>query len=261
MIIDYTYNVMQERTIAAKVAASKVKYLVEIVGTFILVYACCSAGTVYSGPNNLEGIVGLDRLSMIGIGLVAAFVVIAITYATAYRSGAVINPAVTIGLLVTGKMRAKDAALYIACQILGAVIGAAVVYSMFGSDMTASLTLPADDNVIRALILETIMTFTLVYVILTTIHHPKNKIAYSVGILAIGFTIGFNVILGGSVSGASMNPARSFGPALIVWNWDYQWIYWVAPILGGLIAAGLYKGLHSDLDLPELEGDHQPQLT
>jgi MIP family channel proteins len=261
MIMDYTYNVMQERTIAAKAAASKSKYLVEIVGTFILVYACCSAGTVYSGPNKVDGIVGLDRLSMIGIGLVAAFVVIAITYATAYRSGAVINPAVTIGLLVTGKMRAKDAALYIACQILGAVIGAAVVYSMFGSDMAASLTLPADDNVIRALILETIMTFTLVYVILTTIHHPKNKIAYSVGILAIGFTIGFNVILGGSVSGASMNPARSFGPALIVWNWDYQWIYWVAPILGGLIAAGLYMGLHKDLDLPELEGDHQPQLT
>jgi glycerol uptake facilitator-like aquaporin len=54
----------------------------------------------------------------------------------------------------------------------------------------------------------------------------------------------------GSVSGASMNPARSFGPALIVWNFGYQWIYWVAPILGGLIAAGLYMGLHKDLDLP-----------
>ena len=137
----------------------------------------CSAGTVYSGPNYLDGIVGLDKLSMIGIGLVAAFVVIAITYATAYRSGAAINPAVTIGLLVTGKIRAKVAALYIACQILGAVIGAAVVYSMFGSDMAASLTLPADNNVSRALILETIMTFTLVYVILTTLHHNKNSIA------------------------------------------------------------------------------------
>ena len=121
---------------------------------------------------------------------------------------------------------------------------------MFGSDMAASLTLPADNNVIRALILETIMTFTLVYVILTTLHHDKNKIAYAVGLLAIGVTIGFNVILGGSVSGASMNPARSFGPALIVWNFDYLWIYWVAPILGGLIACGVYLGLHKDLDLP-----------
>jgi len=121
---------------------------------------------------------------------------------------------------------------------------------MFGSDTSASLTLPADNNVIRALILESIMTFNLVYIILTTMHHTKNKIAYSVGLLAIGFTVGFNVILGGSVSGASMNPARSFGPALIVWNFGYQCIYWVAPILGALIAAGLYMSLHKDLDLP-----------
>jgi glycerol uptake facilitator-like aquaporin len=128
------------------------------------------------------------------LGLVAAFVIIAIMYATAYRSGAVINTAVTIALLVTGKIRAKQAALIIACQILGAVIGAAVVYSMFGSDMSASLTLPPDNNVIRALILEIIMTFTLVYFILTTMHHTKNKLAYSVGLLAIGFTVEFNVI-------------------------------------------------------------------
>lgn len=231
-------------------AASKIKYLVEIVGTFILVYAICSAATVYSGPSKLVGMVGLDKVSTIGIGLLAAFVIIAITYATAYRSGAQINPAVTISLLVTGKIRAKEAALFIACQILGAVLGGAVVYSMFGSDMAASLTLPADNNVIRALILETIMTFTLVYVILTTLHHTKNKLAFAVGILAIGFAVGFNVILGGNVSGASMNPARSFGPALIVWNFDYQSIYWVAPILGGLIASGLYMGLNKDLDLP-----------
>jgi glycerol uptake facilitator-like aquaporin len=162
---------------------------------------------------------------MIAMGLVAAFVIIAIMYATAYRSGAQINPAVTIALLVTRKVRAKEAALFIACQLLGAVLGVAVVYSMFGSDMSASLTLPADNNVIRALILKNIMKFTLVYVILATIHHSKNKIASSVGILAIGFTVGFNVILGGYVNGASMNPARSFGSALIVWNFGYQWIY------------------------------------
>ena len=236
-------------------AESKIKYLVEIVGTFILVYAVCTAATVYHGPNILVGMVGLDKLSTIGVGLVATFVVISLTYATAYRSGAQINPAVTIALLATRKIRAKEAALFIACQILGAVIGAAVVYSMFGSTMTASLTLPADNNAVRALILETVMTFTAVYVILTTLHNTKNKIAYAVGLLAIGFAFGFNVILGGNVSGASMNPARSFGPALIVWNFDYQWIYWVAPILGALIAAGLYIVLHKDLDLPLPEAE------
>ena len=116
--------------------------------------------------------------------------------------------------------------------------------------MAASPTLPADNNVIRALMLETMMTFSLVYVILTTLQNIKNKIAYGVGLLAIGFTIGCNVILGGSVSSASMNLARSFDPALIVWNFDYLWIYWVAPILGGLIASGFYMGLLKDLDLP-----------
>jgi glycerol uptake facilitator-like aquaporin len=130
--------------------------------------------------------------STIGIGLLVAFVVIAITYATAYRSGAQINPAVTIALLVTGKIRAKEAPLHIACQILGAVLGAAVVYSMFGGAMAASLTLPADNNVIRALILETIITFTAVYVILTILHNIKNQMAYAVGLLAIGFAFGFN---------------------------------------------------------------------
>jgi MIP family channel proteins len=221
---------------------SNTKYLVEIVGTFILVYAICSAATVYS-TNVRQGIAGLGQLGMIGVGLVHALVLTAIVYAIGYRSGAQVNPAVTIGLLVTRKMGRKEAGLTIACQILGAVIAAAVVYSMFGSEMAASVTLPAD-----------VMTFTLVYVVLATTTSKNFKIAPLAGV-AIGFTLGFNVILGGSISGGSLNPARSFGPALIVGNFDYQWIYWVAPILGGLIAAGLYKGLHSDLDLPSPEGE------
>jgi MIP family channel proteins len=213
-----------------------------------LVYAICSAATVYSG-NGMLGIAGIGQLGMIGIGLVHALALTAIVYAIAYRSGAQVNPAVTIALLVTRKMCRKEALVTIACQILGAVIAAAIVYSMFGEDMDASVTLPAEDNVSRAFILETVMTFTLVYVVLTTTTSKNYKIAHLAGV-AIGFTLGFNVILGGSISGGSLNPARSFGPALIVGNFDYQWLYWVAPILGGLIAASVYKGLHKDLDLP-----------
>ena len=141
------------------VASSKYNYLVEIVGTFILVYAIASAATVYSDSG---------QLGVIGIGLVHALALTAIVYAIGYRSGAQVNPAVTIGLLVARKLGVREAVLYIICQIIGAVIGAAVVYAIFGSSMAASVTLPADGNVTRAFVLETVMTFTLVYVVLAS---------------------------------------------------------------------------------------------
>ncbi len=217
------------------------KFLVEIVGTFILVYAIASAATVYSDSG---------QLGVIGIGLVHALVLTAIVYAIGYRSGAQVNPAVTRGLLVAKKIGRKEAVVYIIAQIIGAVLAAAVVYSIFGSEMSASVTLPSDGNVVRALILETVMTFTLVYVVLATTTSKNFKIVPLAGI-AIGFTLGFNVIFGGSITGGSLNPARSFGPALITWDFAYQWIYWVAPIAGGLIAAGVYKLLNTEEEQEE----------
>jgi MIP family channel proteins len=217
-------------------------YLVEIVGTFLLVYAIVSAATVYSKSG---------QLGVIGIGLVAGFALTAIIYAIGYKSGvafAQVNPAVTLGLLVSGRLTPKKAGLYIVCQFVGAIIASAVVFATFGQSMAAGVTLPSDGNVIRALMLETVMTFTLVYAVLATTA-AKNTIAPMAG-LAIGFTLGLNVIFGGSVTGASLNPARSFGPALIMGNFSFNWIYWVAPIMGGLIAGGIYKGLHKDADLP-----------
>jgi MIP family channel proteins len=216
------------------------KYIAEIVGTFILVYAIASAATVYQNSG---------QLGVIGIGLVHAFALAAIVYTIGYRSGAQVNPAVTIGLLAAGKLKPTEAGLYIISQIIGAVIAAVVVYAIFGSSMAASVTLPANGNVVRAFVLETVMTFTLVYVVLATTTSKNYKIAPMAGI-AIGLTLGFNVMFGGSISGGSLNPARSFGPALIIGNFSYHWIYWVAPIIGGLIAAGVYKALHKDTDLP-----------
>lgn len=218
----------------------KIKFLAELVGTFILVYAIASAATVYSDTG---------QLGVIGIGLVHALVLTAIVYAIGYRSGSQVNPAVTIGLLVAKKIKGKEAAIYIAAQIIGAVIGAAVVYSIFGQDMSASVTLPLEDNIVRALILETVMTFTLVYVVLATTSSRNFKIAPLAGV-AIGFTLGLNVMFGGAITGGSLNPARSFGPALIMGDFSFHWIYWVAPIIGGLIAAGVYKAIHKDSDLP-----------
>ena len=107
-------------------SSSKSKYLAEIVGTFILVYAIASGATVYSDSG---------QLGVIGIGLVHALALTAIVYAIGYRSGSQVNPAVTIGLLVARKIGGREAALYIGSQILGAVIAAGVVYAIFGSSM------------------------------------------------------------------------------------------------------------------------------
>lgn len=220
--------------------SNKNNYLVEIVGTFFLVYAIASAATVYSKSG---------QLGVIGIGLVHALALTAIVYSIGYRSGAQVNPAVTIGLLIVGKLKPKEAGLYILSQLTGAIIASLVVFSMFGSAMVSSVTVPSDGNVTRAFILEIVMTFTLVYVVLTTTTKKNMKTAPLAGV-AIGFTLGLNVIFGGSISGGSLNPARSFGPALVTGHFEYNWLYWIAPIIGGIIASGVFKALHNDEDLP-----------
>jgi len=215
---------------------NKKNYLIELVGTFILVYAITSAATVYSKSG---------QLGVIGIGLVHAFVLTAIVFAIGYKSGAHVNPAVTVAFLITKRMNAIDGIFYIIFQIIGGILAASVVFAIFGPAISSSVTLPADNNVIRAFLLEIAMTFTLVYIVLTTAATASNKIAPLAG-LAIGLTLGFNVIFGGSISGGSLNPARSFGPALITGNLSYNWIYWIAPVIGGLIAAGLHRLLHEE---------------
>jgi MIP family channel proteins len=211
-------------------------YLIELVGTFILVYAITSAATVYSKSG---------QLGVIGIGLVHAFVLTAIVFAIGYKSGAHVNPAVTVAFLITKRMRLIDGIFYIVFQTIGGIMAAAVVFTIFGSAISSSVTLPADGNVFRAFTLEIVMTFTLVYIVLTTAATASNKIGPLAG-LAIGLTLGFNVIFGGSISGGSLNPARSFGPALITGDFSYNWIYWVAPVIGSLIAAGIHRFLHAD---------------
>jgi glycerol uptake facilitator-like aquaporin len=121
---------------------------------------------------------------------------------------------------------------------------------IFGSAMSASVTLPSENNVMRACLLETVMIFTLVYVVLATTPAKNFNIAPLAGV-AIGFTLGFNVIFGDAVTEGSLNLARSFVPALMTGNFDYNWLYWIAPFVGGIIAVGVYKALHRDTYLPQ----------
>jgi MIP family channel proteins len=203
------------------------KCLAELIGTLILVYAIASAAVVYSDSG---------QIGVIGIGLVHALVLTALVYSIGYVSGAHVNPAVTIGFMITRRIRIKLGVFYIISQIIGGIIGATIVFAIFGSSISNSVTLPSDGDVIRTLITEVVMSFTLVLVVLCTTSLKNDKIFALAGV-AIGFTLGFNVIFGGSITGGSLNPARSFGPALVSGNFDSNWVYWVAPIIGALIAA------------------------
>jgi len=167
--------------------------------------------------------------------------------ATAKISGGHINPAVTIGMLVTGNISAKEAGTYVLAQITGAS-AASIILSLISpnASITASnlgVTLPASGVSIGTLVgLEIAMTFVLVFVIFSVAVDPKSPFK-SIAHFTIGLTVTSCVLVGGTITGASLNPARSFGPALVTGVWDYQWAYWIAPLIGGAFAAIVYSRL------------------
>lgn len=197
----------------------------EGLGTFALVFAGCGAIVV----NDMFG----GPLGHTGICIVFGLVVMAMIYAVGNISGAHINPAVTIAFLVAGRLDRKLALPYIGCQLIGATLAAAVLALLFPQHETLGSTLPAVAYW-RAFLMEVILSFLLMFVILnvSTGHMEKGIMAG----VAVGGTVAFEALLGGPVTGASMNPARSFGPALVSGHLETLWIYLCAPVLGMLLA-------------------------
>ena len=111
---------------------------------------------------------------------------------------------------------------------------------------------------VNGLVLEIILTFGLVYVVYSTMIDPKRGSLGVIGPLAIGLIVGANILVGGPFSGASMNPARAFGPALVGWRWDDHWIYWVGPFIGGALAALIYEYMVIPTEPPTQHTHHQP---
>jgi len=201
----------------------------EFVGTFFLVFA----GT---GAIVIDAIT--HSITHVGVSLVFGLVVAALVYALAHVSGAHFNPAVTIGFWTAGEFPGARVLPYIAAQVLGAVSAAAVIRAMFGVVASLGTTLP-NGNVRTSFWLEVLMTLLLVFVILGSAVHGRAIMSFAG--LAIGSTIALDAMFGGPVSGASMNPARSLGPALVAGVWANQWIYVVAPIVGAILAVRVYR--------------------
>jgi MIP family channel proteins len=205
------------------------RLLAEMVGTFMLVVIGPGAAAV-----NLHT---QGAVSHVGVALSFAFVILAGVYALGHISGAHFNPAVTVGFWLSRRFPARDVAPYAIAQLSGATIGALLLRVLLGADARAAATVPAVP-ISSAFVLETVLTFFLMLVIMAVA--TDHRVASPAAGLAVGLTVGFDALMGGQLTGASMNPARTFGPAVASGIWTAHWVYWLAPLLGAGLAVFTY---------------------
>jgi aquaporin NIP len=205
--------------------------LAEGFATFALVFAGCGAIVL---DHERSGSLG-------AVGIAASFglVVMVMVYATGHISGAHLNPAVTVAFTATRHFPRREALAYVPAQLAGAVAAAGLLRLVWpGSPAHLGATVPSV-GIGPALVYETVLSALLMFVIMAVATDTR-----AVGVaaaIAIGGTVGLDALFGGGVTGASMNPARSFGPALVAPEWSSFWIYLVGPVTGALLGAALYE--------------------
>lgn len=232
----------------------KKAYACEFVGTFALVFFGCGAVTVNQLGN---GVLGL-----IGIAVVFGLVVMTMIYSYGHTSGAHINPAVTVALAFSKRFPQEEVLPYVGAQCAGA-ISASLLQLMIlkplllsqniTDQMAFGVTQPLDDSTLTALIVEAILTFFLMTVIMGSA--VDKKAAGNFAGIAIGATVAFLVMFGGPITGASLNPARSLGPAMVAGELSHLFAYLIGPILGSIGAVVLYDKLNS-LDKQATQAPH-----
>lgn len=214
------------------------KATAEFVGTFGLVFF--GAGSIV-----VDEFLGADGYGLLGIAAVYAIVFAVAVSATMEISGGHINPAVTVAAFLTRRMGAALAGAYIVAQLAGGLLGAAFVKALLpasaGQATSFGATIVAEGvGPLTAVTLELVLTFFLVYTVFAT---AMSDHAPPIGGFAIGACLFFGAMVGGPLTGASMNPARTLGPAIISGAWSLQWVYWVGPILGGALAGAVHDGV------------------
>jgi MIP family channel proteins len=214
--------------------------LAEFIGTFALIFIGAGAGALNAG--------------LVAVAFAHGLVVLGFAYAYGHISGTHVNPAVTLGVWVAGKIDAARAGTYIVFQILGGIAGALTLRWVLGGTGTGlGLTQLAQGLDVKGtaititplvgMVLEAILTFFLVNAVMNAGISGKATIP---GGLAIGLTLTFVILMGGPLTGASVNPARSIGPAVATGNFNDLWVYLVGPALGGIVAGLLYKTLFEE---------------
>ncbi|XP_010439792.1 PREDICTED: aquaporin NIP1-2 [Camelina sativa] len=226
------------------------KLMAEVLGTYFLIFAGCAAVAVNTQHDK--------AVTLPGIAIVWGLTVMVLVYSLGHISGAHFNPAVTIAFASSGRFPLKQVPAYVISQVIGSTLAAATLRLLFGLDQDVCSgkhdvfvgTLPSGTN-LQSFVIEFIITFYLMFVI-SGVATDNRAIGELAG-LAVGSTVLLNVIIAGPVSGASMNPGRSLGPALVYSCYKGLWIYMVSPILGAVSGAWVYNTVrYTDKPLREI---------
>lgn len=223
------------------------KFIAEFIGTAVLViFGCGSAVAANTLLGNASQQVPL-AFSTLLIAFAFGLVIVAMAYSIGNVSGCHINPAVSIGMLVLGRIGVRDFAGYIVSQFLGGIAGAGLLVAFFGSNVSLGQNGFGQASALgitmwQALLVEVVLTFVFVIAVIGVTSKPENS---SVAGLVIGLTLTLVHIFGIPFTGTSVNPARSFGPALIAGGTALSqvWVFIVAPLVGGVLAAVVYQFL------------------
>lgn len=221
------------------------KYLAEMVGTFVLTFLGCGAAVSLN--------CGVDTASVVGTAMAFGISVIAMAYTIGGISGCHINPAITLGVFLSGRMNGKDAGMYMVFQTIGAIIAAAVLSLLVWTDPSlvegtaTGANACASNNVFNGLLAEVLLTFLFVLVVLGATSKTNGATNNFAG-LAIGFSLILIHLVGIHYTGTSVNPARSIGPALFQCGQALSqlWVFIVGPFAGGALAAGVWKMIAPD---------------
>lgn len=219
------------------------KGVAELIGTFGLVFI--GAGSICTDQYLTAR--GDPGIGLMGIALAHGLVLAIMISSIGHISGGHINPAVTVGALVAGRISLKDAIAYIVSQLIGAVLGALFLLGIYSQEIRQAVSLgtpglAGEVGYGTGVFLEAVLTFFLVFTVFATAIDERGAFRMIAG-FGIGLVLVFDILVGGPFTGASMNPARTLGPALVGGHWQNHLVYWIGPLAGGIAASLVYHTL------------------
>ncbi|XP_059456742.1 aquaporin TIP2-1 [Corylus avellana] len=214
-------------------------YLAEFISTLLFVFAGVGSAISY---NKLTSNAALDPSGLVAIAICHGFALFVAVSVGANISGGHVNPAVTFGLALGGQITLLTSLFYWIAQLLGSIAACFLLKAVTGLAIPTH-SVAAGVGAIEGVVMEIIITFALVYTVYATAADPKKGSLGTIAPIAIGFIVGANILAAGPFSGGSMNPARSFGPAVASGDFHDNWIYWVGPLVGGGLAGLIYANV------------------